>query len=296
RAQLAERDQQIAVLENELRLSDQPRVEPEVLAVSKEWIELYFAMGGTVLFLSGMWFGGRRAASDGHYQDPEWNPAFDPDTGLKEPHSISVSTTTSTTQTTTSTEEHESAEQDDPLGPDDINLELQTRPFAQPDDIDFSETNPIDELESYIAKGQYAQAKILLGRLINLFPDETSFRIYLLKILHAGRDCQAFHEHALYLHERRDRIDDDLWQEVVEMGLKLMPDEGLYGGANVEESEPGPAFPCDEPSQIIEFSSAKSALQASPSLDTPVHDMVAEEEKDDVIAFLGDLKNNENAP
>ena len=285
RAQLAERDQEVTWLQDELRLRERPRGEPKALpTLGIEWIVLFLSIGGTVLFLFGMWIGGRRASAV-HYAEPEWIPG--PPSAFEQPDRLSV-TAAPSTQSTVPLQPEDCAEAEDPLGPQDMDFKLQTRPFAKSDAIAFSETDPMDELEAYIAKGQYAQAKTLLGRLINLFPDETSFRLYLLKILYAGREDETFHEHALYLHARRERITDDLWQEVVKMGAALMPDEALYGTPRAAEPESEPT----DPNRIIEFSAAKSALQPS----CPIETMVPGEEQEEVNEFLSELRNNDNAP
>ncbi len=290
RSQLAERNAQIALLENEIRMQKLSLPPPRAPAVPDAWVVAGLLVCGTLLFFSGAWWGARRADAES-YLDPEWRPVLDTDQALAPPSTMSVASELSSAETTVPLAAEDTDA--DPLGADDVDLELQTRPFAQ-GDIDFSETDPIDELEAYIAKGQYAQAKTLLGRLINLFPDETNFRVYLLKILHAGREDAAFHEHALYLSERRGKIDDETWEEILLMGGALMPDEALYGGpppAGTESELPGKGA-----GHIIEFNSAKQAIQATAASENPVHDMVPVEEKEDVIEFLDDLRKNETAP
>lgn len=281
RTQLAERDQEVAWLQDELRLRDHPRRGPQPWwAAHIEWLVLFVTLTGTLLFLSGVWVGGRRATA-GEYAEPEWIPS---DSAFQHPNDTSVAAA-STTQTTVSLRPKDPADAEDPLGDDDLDYKLQTRPFGESHDIDFSETDPIDELEAYIAKGQYAQAKNLLGRLINLFPDENSFRLYLLKILYAGREDEAFHEHALYLSERRDRITKLEWEEVVTMGAVLMPEEALY--ARQDTGETGSL----DLGRIAELSPAKLMARNSDTAHT-----VSEEEHTEVAEFLNELRKNHNAP
>lgn len=282
--QISQRQEKITTLQTQLkRLARQSR-DKTLQSAMRSWPTLVLlSSAGTLLLLLGLWLG-KRFDLTATYVEPEWTPERISQLVNTQPATSSRSPTTGLSATS---EDREN--ETDPLG-DNMDLPLPTGPGMSGEFIDLSETDAIDELETYIAKGEYTQAKTLLSRLINLFPDETIFRFYLLKILHAGREIESFHEHASELGERREQLENSQWEEVMDMGAALLPDEPLYcatDSATTKSSGEG----C-----VIQFSRAKSTCQSDYLLDLALEDVGLQAHKTHMIEFLSQLKKNEQAP
>jgi pilus assembly protein FimV len=87
--------------------------------------------------------------------------------------------------------------------------------------------DPISEADLFLNFGRDAQAEEILKEALQNTPNNHQIHLKLLGIYANRKDANAFSTIARQL---KDSGDDEAWQQAVEMGRKLEPDNPIYGG------------------------------------------------------------------
>jgi pilus assembly protein FimV len=95
-------------------------------------------------------------------------------------------------------------------------------------DSDQSDVDPISEADVYLAYGRYQQAEELMRQAIEDFPERDECKLKLLEIFYANENKSAFEEYATELADSGKNTNVEFWSKVVEMGSELDPDSDLY--------------------------------------------------------------------
>ena len=97
------------------------------------------------------------------------------------------------------------------------------------------EEDPITEADLFLSFGRDEQAEEILKEALKTSQNKTAIKMKLLEIYVARKDAKSFGDIAT---ELKPVVGDKDWQQVVKMGLKLDPQNALYGGkTQVEESD-----------------------------------------------------------
>ncbi len=91
-----------------------------------------------------------------------------------------------------------------------------------------SETDVLEELELYINGGYYNDAKNLLARLVDKEPDNTEFRLQLLRVLRILGEGDEFMRQAKLARTVIDDPDGAIWEDIRRMGAEIRPSEPLF--------------------------------------------------------------------
>lgn len=102
--------------------------------------------------------------------------------------------------------------------------------------LDSNEVDPVAEADVYIAYGRDAQAEEILNEALKTQPERHAVRVKLLEIFSNRKDLQAFAAMAAELYEQTKGEGED-WEQAVEMGLALDPNNQLYAGAKEAPAE-----------------------------------------------------------
>ncbi len=98
-----------------------------------------------------------------------------------------------------------------------------------------SDDDPISEADLFLSFGRDAQAEEILKEALATSSNKTPIKMKLLEIYAARKDTGSF---AATAEPMKDVVDDKTWQQVASMGLKVDPQNTLYGGvASVEDSD-----------------------------------------------------------
>ena len=87
--------------------------------------------------------------------------------------------------------------------------------------------DPISEADLFLNFGRDAQAEEILKEALQSTPNNHQIHLKLLGIYANRKDTNSFSTIARQL---KDSGDDEAWQQAVEMGRKLEPDNPMYGG------------------------------------------------------------------
>jgi pilus assembly protein FimV len=91
-----------------------------------------------------------------------------------------------------------------------------------------SETDVLDELELYINGGYYNDAKNLLIRLVDKEPNNTDFRLQLLRVLRILGEGDEFIRQAKLTRATLEDSDGSIWEDIRRMGVEIRPSEPLF--------------------------------------------------------------------
>ncbi len=102
---------------------------------------------------------------------------------------------------------------------------------AGPGSIDTDEVDPVAEADVYMAYGRDAQAEEILLEAKQKDPKRTAVYLKLLEIYANRNDVKQFEALATDLYSETGGVGTD-WEKAAAMGLKLLPDNPLFGGAS----------------------------------------------------------------
>ncbi|MCX7194938.1 MAG: hypothetical protein NTV37_03350 [Proteobacteria bacterium] len=102
---------------------------------------------------------------------------------------------------------------------------------AQADDFD-----PISGADLFLSFGRDEQAEKILKEALIKNPANHQIHLKLLSIYANRKDTRSF---ATIARQLRDSGDANAWEEAAIMGIKLEPDNPMYGGGNVSAAEEG---------------------------------------------------------
>jgi hypothetical protein len=126
-----------------------------------------------------------------------------------------------------------------------------------------SETDVLDELELYINGGYYNDAKNLLIRLVDKEPNNTDYRLQLLRVLRILGEGDEFILQAKLTRAALDDPDGTIWEDIRRMGVEIRPSEPLFADDYLIITEAAEKTQEDEdredvntaPDHIVEFKS-----------------------------------------
>ena len=110
---------------------------------------------------------------------------------------------------------------------DTTSEDTQTQVNQDPDSVD-----PISEAELFLSFGRDVQAEEILKDALSSSPNNQQIHLKLLGIYSSRQDVGEFETVASQL---KEIADEDTWQQAAEMGLKLDPNNALYGGSGTME-------------------------------------------------------------
>jgi pilus assembly protein FimV len=157
-----------------------------------------------------------------------------------------------------------------------------TRAFAAqpaPDALQSESVDPISEADLFLNFGRDVQAEEILKEALQSTPNNHQIHLKLLGIYASRKDANSFSALARKL---QDSGDDEAWQQAVEMGRKLEPDNPLYGGSGFASMEdtgsatvqvmaynatPEPPAPAQASALDFDFGAGAPAAQATAEQD-----------------------------
>jgi len=99
------------------------------------------------------------------------------------------------------------------------------------------EIDPIAEADVYIAYGRDEQGEEVLLEGIRKFPNRPDIKVSLLKLHMKRKDITKFDALAEELYAAGENDNPDIWNKVVEMGAVLSPENPLYSGGTIANSD-----------------------------------------------------------
>lgn len=105
------------------------------------------------------------------------------------------------------------------------------------------ESNPLDEVEAYLAYGRYEQAQELLDHALGENPDNIELRVKLLEVLAVRGDRSGFEAEAQVLRTQITDESDPRWQRVIELARDIAPGHPLFGDEPTVDTEATAAQP-----------------------------------------------------
>ena len=147
----------------------------------------------------------------------------------------------------------------------------------EPESVD-----PISEADLFLSFGRDAQAEEILTDALKTMPNNNQVRLKLLGIYSSRQDVESFDSIAKQL---KDSGDEYAWDQAVEMGRKLDPDNALYGGGGSSRSLE------DTGSATVQMTSFEEARPSVPEIDLDLDTPKASEETSSPEQdFLGDME------
>jgi pilus assembly protein FimV len=93
------------------------------------------------------------------------------------------------------------------------------------------EVDPVSEADVYMTYGRYEQAEELVREAMGRYPDRQDLKQKLLQIAYATKDVVTFSAVAEELQNVGfGQANPEAWQEIVNMGQELAPQNALFGG------------------------------------------------------------------
>lgn len=140
---------------------------------------------------------------------------------------------------------------------------------AGPGSIDTDEVDPVAEADVYMAYGRDVQAEEILAEARQKDPTRYAIHLKLLEIYANRKDLQQFETLATDLYGETSGVGAD-WEKAAAMGLKLDPDNPLYGAAApaaLPSAEPAAAQPVFEPAaaEAPAFDASATMVVAPPA-------------------------------
>ncbi|MFZ2300971.1 MAG: FimV/HubP family polar landmark protein [Gallionella sp.] len=94
--------------------------------------------------------------------------------------------------------------------------------------------DPINEADLFLNFGRDAQAEEILKDALKHTPNDHRIHLKLLGIYANRKDANSFSSVARQL---KDSGDEEAWQQAAAMGLRLEPNNPMYGGGTIEDAE-----------------------------------------------------------
>lgn len=132
---------------------------------------------------------------------------------------------------------------------------------AGPGSIDTDEVDPVAEADVYMAYGRDAQAEEILLEAKQKDPKRLAIHLKLLEIYANRKSLKQFEELATELYSETGGAGGD-WEKAAAMGLKLDPQNPLYGISGQAVAAPAEPFDPDA-TLVVPAQSAKSSLSDS---------------------------------
>ena len=132
---------------------------------------------------------------------------------------------------------------------------------AGPGSIDTDEVDPVAEADVYMAYGRDAQAEEILLEAKQKDPKRFAIHLKLLEIYANRKSLKQFEELATELYSETGGAGGD-WEKAAAMGLKLDPQNPLYGISGQAAAAPSEPFDPDA-TLVVPAQSAKSSLSDS---------------------------------
>lgn len=132
---------------------------------------------------------------------------------------------------------------------------------AGPGSIDTDEVDPVAEADVYMAYGRDAQAEEILLEAKQKDPKRLAIHLKLLEIYANRKSLKQFEELATELYSETGGAGGD-WEKAAAMGLKLDPQNPLYGISGQAAAAPAEPFDPDA-TLVVPAQSAKSSLSDS---------------------------------
>ena len=147
----------------------------------------------------------------------------------------------------------------------------------EPESVD-----PISEADLFLSFGRDAQAEEILTDALRTMPNNNQVRLKLLGIYSSRQDVDSFGSIAKQL---KDSGDEYAWDQAVEMGRKIDPDNALYGGGGSSRSLE------DTGSATVQMTAFEEARPSAPEIDLDLDTPKASEETSSAEQnFLGDME------
>ncbi len=234
--QLSNREQQITGLEQ--RLEDMTATINRTLTSSRSSLSyltpINIILGLLVLALGTLvgWLIARREKPGVVREHSEtsllYQRATTPPEEQSEPHFTAPEEPTPATplfsSLTTDADETEEIKEALGIGTEFLTGELRDSELA----MKVSETDVLDELELYINGGYYNDAKNLLIRLVDKEPNNTDYRLQLLRVLRILGEGDEFIRQAKLTRAALDDPDGTIWEDIRRMGVEIRPSEPLF--------------------------------------------------------------------
>jgi pilus assembly protein FimV len=118
--------------------------------------------------------------------------------------------------------------------------------------------DPISEADLFLNFGRDAQAEEILKEALKSTPNNHQIHLKLLGIYANRKDANSF---SAIASELKDSGDENAWQEAIEMGRKLEPNNPLYGGSGSSPTQAPPAAPA--PSHDFDLGAASNTVVMS---------------------------------
>ncbi|HET8700262.1 MAG TPA: FimV/HubP family polar landmark protein, partial [Nitrococcus sp.] len=147
-----------------------------------------------------------------------------------------------------------------------------------------AESTPLEEAETCIAYGHYAQAQELLDRALGEQPDSQELRLKLLEVLAAQGDRSGFEAEAQVLHTQVADESDPCWRRAVQLARDIAPDHPLFSSALAVAAETTPAR--REKSMSTAVTADKLTARSMPQAVTAGGDLGSEEQALDLTVSL----------
>lgn len=157
-------------------------------------------------------------------------------------------------------------------------------------DSDQSEVDPISEADVYLAYGRYQQAEELMRQAIEDFPERNECKLKLLEIFYANENKSAFEEYATELADSGKNTNVEFWSKVIEMGSELDPDSDLY----VENMEGEAVFESSQSDQDVGSENTITAAKTTGDSNEPEFDLSVFDEDDEFEIETGEKVSEED--
>ncbi|MEW5009062.1 MAG: FimV/HubP family polar landmark protein [Cycloclasticus sp.] len=105
------------------------------------------------------------------------------------------------------------------------------------------EADPLTECDVYIAYGRYQQAQDIIESALNTDPNNQHYKLKLLDVHFASGDAAAFELLAESLSDIQ-QTDNNLWQNIAEMGAELCPESALFN-THTDAGQQSPSAPAN---------------------------------------------------
>jgi len=138
--------------------------------------------------------------------------------------------------------------------------------------VQADEVDPVAEADVYIAYGRDEQAEEVLLDGVVSHPDRVDIKQKLLSLYHKGQNTEGFERVAEELYSQRATLDDDVWQQVCDMGKEVSPGNPLF-----DASGPGLDAALEASSEIVAAEQGADAETGSDEVEELIDDSVLED-------------------